>query len=107
MSTENPAPGGDHPDTENKTVPPYDGRQTSGQVADKSESDKDGAKTAGASGPVADGELSQPDPDETPGGATGAPADEQPASQMPETDIDDDGVGPAHTKGTRRGEDVS
>jgi hypothetical protein len=44
-------------------------------------------------------------PEATPGGATGSPADEQPAEQVTATDLDDDRVGPAHQAGTPRGED--
>ncbi len=93
-------------DTAGKVVPPYDGRRESADVDSKEQSIKGGAKTAGATGPVADDEMKAPDPANTEGGATAAPADEQPASQMPETDPDDEGVGPAHTKGTQRAEDA-
>jgi hypothetical protein len=106
MSTENPAPGGDALDTEDKTTPPYEGRKKSGEVADKEESTKEGVKTAGATGPVSDDDQTQPDPDATEGGATGAPADEQPAAESGGDAEDEASVGPAHTKGTSRGEDV-
>lgn len=92
-------------DTRGKTVPPYEGRQGAVDVAGKEKSTKDGARTAGATGPVEDDDMKAPDPGSTPGGATGSPSDEQPASAMPETDLDDDRVGPAHTQGTPRGED--
>jgi hypothetical protein len=94
-------------DTENKTVPPYQGRREAADVDERSESTKDGAKVGGATGPVQDDQRKAPDPQDTPRGATGSPADEQPASQMPEEDLDDDRVGPAHTAGTGRGEDQS
>lgn len=94
-------------DTEGKTVPPYEGRRTEADVDGKEESTKDDAKVGGATGPVEDDEMKAPEPAETPGGATGSPADEQPASQAPETDLDDDGIGPAHTSGTPRAEDHS
>ena len=106
MSTSNPAPGGDDPDTAGKTVPPYDDRRKTADVDGPEESTKEGARTAGATGPVEDDEMKAADPADTPGGATGSPSDEQPASEMPETDLDDDRVGPAHTEGTQRGEDV-
>lgn len=106
MSTPTPSPGGDDPDTEGKTVPPYDGRRESADVAGSEESTKDGVKTAGATSPVEDDEMKAAEPDDTPRGEHAAPADEQPASQMPENDLDDDAVGPAHTSGTTRGEDV-
>lgn len=94
-------------DTDNKTVPPYEGRRKTADVDGIEESTKDGAKVGGATGPVEDDERKEPDPAETERGATGSPADEQPASQMPETDLDDDMVGPAHTQGTGRAEDRS
>jgi hypothetical protein len=99
--------GPDGIDTQDKTVPPYEGRRETADVGGKEQSTKDGVKTAGATGPVEDDEQKAPDPAATPGGATGSPADEQPASQGAETDLDDDAVGPAHTAGTARGEDQS
>ncbi len=92
-------------DTEGRTLPPYEGRRESADVDPQEESTKDGAKTAGATGPVQDDEQKAPDPGDTPGGATTTPADEQPAEEMPETDLDDDRVGPAHHPGTDRAED--
>lgn len=85
-------------------VPPYEGRQTTakpegGQGGDSAE------RTGGAVKPVTDPSYKAPAPQDTPGGATASPAEEQPASQMPETDRDDDRVGPAHTAGTGRAED--
>lgn len=106
MSTTNPAPGGDDPDTTGKTVPPYDGRKESADVDGKDESVKDGAKTAGATGLVEDDDMKAADPADTPAGETDAPADEQPASQSGGTAEDEGSVGPAHVEGTKRGEDV-
>lgn len=106
MSTPTPSPGGDDPDTEGRTIPPYDGRRETADVDGPEKSTRDGAKTAGATGPVADDEVKADDPDSTPGGATGSPSDENPAGDMPETDLDDDRVGPDHYKGTARSEDV-
>ena len=94
-------------DTEGNTVPPYDGRQETADVDGKEKSTKDGAKVGGATGLVEDDDMKAPEPADTPRGATGSPADEQPASEMPETDLDDDRVGPAHTSGTGRAEDKS
>ena len=68
-------------------------------------SEKSRANVGGASGPVEDAEYKSPAPDSTPGGATASPADEQPASEAPETDLEPDVTGPSHTSGTRRGED--
>ena len=93
------------PDTEGKTVPPYEGRRESADVGSQDESTRDGAKVGGATGPVEDDEIKSPDPANTPGGATGSPSDEQPAGDMPETDTDDNETGPAHTPGTGRAED--
>jgi hypothetical protein len=85
-------------------VPPYEERQT---VA-KPEGDStkgDEAETGGAVKPVTDPEYKAEPPDQTAGGSTASPADEQPASQTSETDRDDDSVGPGHTPGTGRAED--
>ena len=83
-------------------IPPYEGRKT---VADSGEpGDRAGARTAGATAPTTDPDYKSPAPDDTPGGATTSPAQEQPASGSSETDRDDDMVGPAHTSGTGRGE---
>jgi hypothetical protein len=93
-------------DTEGRAVPPYDGRRESADVDGPESSTRDGAEVGGATGPVeADDRMRAPDPASTPGGATGSPADEQPASEMPETDLDDDRVGPSHDQGTGRAED--
>jgi hypothetical protein len=92
-------------DTSGSTVPPYEGRRTAADIDDRSRSVRDGAKVGGATGPVVDDEMKAPDPRDTPRGATGSPADEQPASLAPETDLDDDRVGPAHSGGVPRGED--
>lgn len=94
-------------DTEGRTLPPYEGRRDSADVDPAEESTKDGARVAGATGPVEDEEPKAADPDATPGGQTASPADEQPAAAMPETDSGDEGVGPAHTPGTGRAEDTA
>jgi hypothetical protein len=86
-----------------RPTPPYDDRQQSGSV-DTDGSKKDGANVGGATGPVAGAESASHDPS---GGTGTTPADEQPASEMPETDRDDDRVGPAHTPGTGQGQDKS
>ena len=92
-------------DTSGAAVPPYEGRQATADVADPDEAYRDGARVGGATGPVENETFAAPPPDDTPGGATGRPADEQPATSAPETDLDDDRVGPAHQAGTARGED--
>jgi hypothetical protein len=84
-------------------VPPYEGRQTTAKPADGG--DEGGERTGGAVKPVPDADYKAPSPADTPGGATASPADEQPASQMPESDRDDDRRGPSHTTGTGRAED--
>jgi len=94
-------------DTAGKALPPYEGRRGSGEVRDKGESRKDGAKVGGATGPVENDVMAAPDPADTPRGTTGSPADEQPASDAPQTDLDDDSTGPAHQPGTPRAEDQS
>ncbi len=87
-------------------VPPYEGRQTTAKPEGDSTKGAGGAEVGGAVKPVADSDYKAPAPSETSGGATASPADEQPASQAPETNLDDDRVdAPAHTPGTGRGED--
>jgi hypothetical protein len=84
-------------------IPPYEGRQTSEKADDRT--DEGDARTGGAVKPTTDADYKSPAPGGTPGGATSSPAGEQPASQMPQSDRDDDRVGPAHTAGTGRAED--
>ncbi|MBW0013565.1 hypothetical protein [Mycobacterium sp.] len=84
------------PQNTGSAVPPYEGRQQGGAVSTES--------AGGATAPEANSEFKSASPSATPGGATQSPADEQPAAQMPESDLDDDRVGPAHVAGTRRGE---
>jgi hypothetical protein len=84
-------------------IPPYEGRKTSADSGDSTR--QAGADTGGAAAPTTDPDYKSPAPDETPGGATTSPASEQPASQMPETDRDDDAVGATHATGTGRAED--
>lgn len=92
-------------DTEGKVVPPSAGRQKSADIGEKAESTKDGAKVGPATAPAEDDERKAADPADTERGTTGSIADEKPTAQMPETDRDDDAVGPAHTAGTGRGEE--
>lgn len=106
MSTESFS-GGSDPDTEDRTLPPYEGRRETADVDDQSKSEKEGAKTAGATGPVRDEEMKAPDPADTARGRQASPADEQPAEKMLESETSDPGVGPAHFSGTQRGEDLS
>ena len=106
MSTESFS-GGSDPDTEGRTLPPYEGRRETADVDDHSKTEKEGAKTAGATGPDRDEDMKEPDPADTARGRQASPADEQAAHQMPESETSDPGVGPAHTSGTQRGEDLS
>lgn len=101
------SPHPDDPDTEGKTLPPYDGRKESAEVKDKEESTKDGAKTAGATGLVEDDDAKASDPDATERGGEASPADEQPASQSSGTDQGPAAPGPSHEPGTGRAEDKS
>ena len=105
MSTESHVHG-DDPDTEGSTIPPYEGRRASADIDDQSESVKEGAKVGGATGLVEDDQPKAPDPADTERGPVASPSDEQPADERPEGDDSDPGVGPAHTPGTSRGEDV-
>ncbi len=97
----------ENPDTEGRTLPPYEGRRESADVDGPEKSTKDGAKTAGATGPVEDAEFKAPDPDSTERGEHASPADEQPAAESTDTDLDPDMTGPAHEPGTGRAEDKS
>ena len=97
---------GDDPDNEGSTIPPYEGRRESADIDDQSKSVKEGAKVGGATSLVEDDQMKAPDPSGTERGAVASPSDEQPADEVPESEDSDPGVGPAHTPGTSRGEDV-
>jgi hypothetical protein len=103
MASDPNAPDGIDP--EGRAVPPYDDRRSAADVSGAEQATRDEALVGGATGPVEYEKSKAQDPADTPGGATGSPADEQPAAQAPQTDLDDDRVGPAHTTGTGRGED--
>jgi hypothetical protein len=92
-------------DTTGRAVPPYEGRRTTADVDGEQKAHRDGATVGGATGPVENDTFAAPEPADTPRGTTGSPADEQPASDAPQTDLDDDRVGPAHHAGTPRAED--
>jgi hypothetical protein len=106
MSTESHL-GGSDPDTTGRAVPPYEGRRETADVDSQDHTTKDGAKTAGATGPVQDDQPKAADPDATERGAVASPADEQPADQMPESEQSDPGIDLSHVAGTSRGEDLS
>jgi hypothetical protein len=90
-------------------VPPYEGRQESGEVARNDSPDGvvvDGADVGGAQGMVETRSgLNFPKPEDTPGGRTTSPADEQPAEESGGGAPTEEGTGPAHTPGTPKGED--
>lgn len=96
------SPNADDPDTEGKTVPPYEGRRETADVDGPEKESKDGANTGGATGPVES--ASSPDPGTD---GEGSPADEQPAEDTPETEPESDPgtTGPTHDSGTGRAED--
>ncbi|MDQ3477135.1 MAG: hypothetical protein M3492_12615 [Actinomycetota bacterium] len=101
-------PDPDSPDTGDSAVPPYDGRKESADMGGPEDMHKDGAAVGGASNPIESDHMKATPKEDTPRGAEASPADEQPASGMPETDMDPDMVDtPAHTPGTGRGEDKS
>ncbi len=84
-------------------TPPYDGRRESADI-DQSDA-PEGAVLEGATGPAETSSgLTSPKPEDTPGGRTTSPADEQPAEQTPDGPSADEGVGPAHVPGTPKGE---
>ncbi len=90
-------------------VPPYEDRQKSGEVdRDHTEDGPvvDGANVGGARGMVeTQSGLNAPVPEDTPGGRTASPSDEQPAAQSGGDAATDQGTGPAHVPGTPRAED--
>ncbi len=88
------------PQATGSAVPPYEGRQTEAKPIG-------GSGAEGGVKPVESSAVKAPAPESTPVGATASPADEQPAGEQPETDLDDDRVGPAHTAGTVTGEQRS
>ena len=68
----------DKPRDVEPAIPPYEGRKT---VADSGEpGDEASARTGGATAPTTDPDYKSPAPEDTPGGATTSPAQEQPAS---------------------------
>lgn len=87
-------------------VPPYEGRQESGEIDDKGAGPyQDGVHTGGAAGPVSSESegTDRAEPSESPGGATTSPAEEfQGGNADGESDP---GVGPSHVAGTGRAED--
>lgn len=98
------SPNADDPDTEGKTVPPYEGRTESAPVDGPEKSTREGADTGGATGPVESDTAETDDPESTPRGEHATPADEQPA------EVDEDSgpggtSGAAHEPGTGRAED--
>jgi hypothetical protein len=95
------------PNTEGKIVPPYVGRQESGDLREPAEADKEGVRTGGATGPVQTDETEVDDPEETERGAHASPADEQPPGEVSGDDSGPEATGPAHQAGTARAEDQS
>lgn len=93
----------EEPDTTDKTVPPYDDRKERGSVDNRDKSVKEGARTAGATGPVEDDEMKSGTGSSR--DAEGSPADEQPAGESGGSAPGEAAVGPAHQSGTPRGED--
>ncbi|MBA2559694.1 MAG: hypothetical protein H0V07_07355 [Propionibacteriales bacterium] len=99
-------PNPDDPDTEGKTIPPYDGRQGSGEVGGPEETTQDGVHTGGAGRP-AESDSEVDDPIETERGEHASPADEQPAVGADEASGPGGTGGPSHEPGTGRAEDKS
>jgi hypothetical protein len=98
--------GPDDPEA-GSTVPPYDGRRETADVDGEDKLRRDGANTAGATGPVESDEMKSAELADTDRGAVASPSDEQPAEDTPDGDPGEASVGPAHYAGTRRGEDLS
>jgi len=98
-----PSPGGEQ--QPGGVVPPYEGRKQSAEPDQEGGTHRDGARVGGATGPVDDDDAKAPHPSDTPGGRTTSPADEQPASQMPDGQSTEQGVdSPSHVAGTPKGE---
>lgn len=100
-------PNPDDPDTEGKTVPPYDGRKDSGEVGGPEETTQDGVHTGGAGRPAQSDTDEVDDPTQTERGPHASPADEQPAEGVDETSGPGGTSGPSHEPGTGRAEDTS
>jgi hypothetical protein len=92
------------PQDTGSAIPPYEGRTQGVTKEPSSTQGAGGANVGGATGPVSDSDYKSEAPAATSGDATKSPADEQPASETSDSNRDDDGVGPAHTPGTGRGE---
>jgi hypothetical protein len=90
--------------TDDRPTPPYEGRKTEADAEQATE--KDGARTAGATAPVSDSDMKAPDPAQTDRGAVASPADEQPAQDTPDGQSEEASTGPSHEPGTTRGEDA-
>jgi hypothetical protein len=105
--TMSPGDPGPTDPAQGSAVPPYEGRRKSADVDDEEKLHRDGADVGAATGPVESDERKAPDPATTPRGAVASPADEQPAAESGGPDPGEASVGPAHSTGTTRGEDVS
>ncbi|HXH77577.1 hypothetical protein [Nocardioides sp.] len=99
-------PDPDDPDTEGKTVPPYDDRQESADVGGPEETTQDGAHTGGAGRP-AESDSPVDDPAQTERGQHASPADEQPAVRGDTASGPGGTSGASHEPGTGRAEDKS
>lgn len=98
-------PGENKPGGAEPAIPPYDGRKT--EASSEEETEKDGARTGGATAPVSDPDQKAPDPADTERGAVASPSDEQPAADTRDGESGEASVGPAHTPGTGKGEEKS
>lgn len=100
-------PNPDDPDTEGKTVPPYDGRKESADVGGPEEATQGGVHTGGAGRPVDSDTDEVDDPTQTERGQHASPADEQPAEGGDTSSGTGGTSGPSHEPGTGRAEDKS
>ena len=98
-------PNPDDPDTEGKAVPPYDGRQKSGEVGGPEETSQDGAHTGGAGRPAESDTDEVDDPTQTERGQHASPADEQPAEGGSKASEPGGTSGASHEPGSGRAED--
>jgi hypothetical protein len=96
-------PGGQEP---GGVTPPYEGRKRSAEPDQEGGTVRGGVRVGGATGPVEDDQPKAPRPEDTVGGRTASPADEQPAAEQDDAYAPDEGSEdtPTHVAGTPRGE---
>lgn len=100
------SPNPDDPDTEGKTVPPYDGRKEFAKVGGPEETTQDGAHTGGAGRPT-ESDSAVDDPTQTERSQHASRADEHAAQGDGEATDPGGTSGPAREPGAGRAEEQS